>query len=299
MTTPRLAGLAPILHTPFHDDGSIDVDSFAAQVDFCIASGCDVLVFPSMASEFYTLTDEERMELAEVAISRAGDTPVVIGVTSVIKERAARLAAHAATAGASAVLSMPEFPRTGSLDQTISYFTAVSTAGLPIIFQNPNAGGSSLYGSGQLATLLERVPAIRYIKEEGTPSGQAIGGIVSKLGARLDGVFGGSFGLNQVSDAERGAIGCMPGVGLADRQVEIQHHLDAGDIVAARAKQSEIQPVLDFMRQYPGSSEKLLMHLRGIFATDRVRDPQATALDASATAEFRRLLSEAGIPMSR
>ena len=53
-------GIFTIPTTPFDDKGEIDTESFRRVVDFCIDCGAHGLVYPVNASEFSTLTDEER-----------------------------------------------------------------------------------------------------------------------------------------------------------------------------------------------------------------------------------------------
>jgi len=53
-------GVFTIPVTPFHEDGSIDWDSLRRCVEFCIEAGAHGIVMPVNASEFFTLTDDER-----------------------------------------------------------------------------------------------------------------------------------------------------------------------------------------------------------------------------------------------
>jgi len=63
-------GIFTIPSTPFREDGEIDVPSFRAVVDFCVACGAHGLVFPVNASEFTSLSDVERFALSEVLVEQ-------------------------------------------------------------------------------------------------------------------------------------------------------------------------------------------------------------------------------------
>ena len=58
-----LAGVFPIVATPFRADRSPDVGDLARVVDFIVSAGADGLVFPGVASEFETLAADERRTL--------------------------------------------------------------------------------------------------------------------------------------------------------------------------------------------------------------------------------------------
>ena len=76
-------GMFPIMQTPYHEDGEIDLEVIRKEVNFIVASGAKGMAWPQLASEFYVLSDEERMTVAEVIVSEAdGRLPVIIGVQS-------------------------------------------------------------------------------------------------------------------------------------------------------------------------------------------------------------------------
>jgi len=47
------------------DTGALDLESLQREVEFCIAAGAHGLVAPVNASEFWTLSDQERCTVAE------------------------------------------------------------------------------------------------------------------------------------------------------------------------------------------------------------------------------------------
>ena len=77
----RLMGIIPPMTTPFSDDGSIDTESFRAEVRFLIETGVHGLAVGGSTGEGQTLTDEETAALTEIAVREAeGRVPVVAGI---------------------------------------------------------------------------------------------------------------------------------------------------------------------------------------------------------------------------
>jgi 4-hydroxy-tetrahydrodipicolinate synthase len=66
-----LYGTVPIIPTPFHEDETIDEDSLRSLIDFAVASGIKAVCLPAYASEFYKLTDEERLFVVRIAVQHS------------------------------------------------------------------------------------------------------------------------------------------------------------------------------------------------------------------------------------
>src|ERR1022692_877015 len=65
----RIDGVVPIIPTPFQNDETIDSAAFAPLVDFAVAGRCSAICLPAYASEFYKLSDEERLEVVRHAVT--------------------------------------------------------------------------------------------------------------------------------------------------------------------------------------------------------------------------------------
>ena len=68
-----LAGVFPVLATPFHGDGAPDEAGLAAIARYVIGAGADGVVFPGVASEYETLTPDERARLSDLVAFEARD----------------------------------------------------------------------------------------------------------------------------------------------------------------------------------------------------------------------------------
>ena len=77
----------PVMLTPFTQDNRIDWNAYDCLIDWYCASGVSGLFSVCLSSEFYQLTKEERLVLAQAAVRRvAGRIPVVAAAASDVFE---------------------------------------------------------------------------------------------------------------------------------------------------------------------------------------------------------------------
>jgi 4-hydroxy-tetrahydrodipicolinate synthase len=67
--------------TPFHADGSVDVDAFKRLANHLVDNGSDGLVVAGTTGEAPTLTDPEKLELFTAALEAVGDRATVVANT--------------------------------------------------------------------------------------------------------------------------------------------------------------------------------------------------------------------------
>lgn len=275
-----LAGIFQILHTPFTDAGDIDYASFDTQIDYCIKAGVHGLVLPAMASEFFTLSDAERIEVVEFAArSIAGRVPMVVGVQAITTAIALRFAEHAAKHDASALMAMPPYLRKATKPDVEAYYGQIAQVGLPVIIQNAPAPVGTPLSPSELAKLLTDEPDILYVKEETPPILQRITQVIQATGDYCKGVFGGANGLYLVDELQRGACGNMPAGGVVDIQVKIYELYKAGRITEAEELNFTLLPLLTYASMYGVSFHKYILWRRGVLRYPAARDPQRTPLN--------------------
>jgi len=185
--TDRLAGILPVLQTALADDGDFDLPSMERQLEFCIRAGADGLVFPVLGSEFMFLSDKARRDLVAFVVKHgAGRIPIIAGVAGASAAIAVEQAAHAAHAGANAVIAMPPYVAVATPDQIFAYFKRIAEAAqIPgFIKHEPLGPGMNI---AFLKRLLAEVEHINYIKEEMEPSAHHISELVE---ARIPGCWG-------------------------------------------------------------------------------------------------------------
>ena len=131
---PRFAGSCTALVTPFKN-GAVDADSFCKLVDFQIDNGTAGLVPVGTTGESPTLSHEEHDLVVELCIQQAaGRVPVIAGAGSNSTAEAVRLAEHAATAGADAVLIVSPYYNKPTQAGLYAHFAAVAAAvDVPVI----------------------------------------------------------------------------------------------------------------------------------------------------------------------
>ena len=131
---PRFAGSCTALVTPFKN-GAVDADSFCKLVDFQIDNGTAGLVPVGTTGESPTLSHEEHDLVVELCIKQAaGRVPVIAGAGSNSTAEAVRLAEHAATAGADAVLIVSPYYNKPTQAGLYAHFAAVAVAvDVPVI----------------------------------------------------------------------------------------------------------------------------------------------------------------------
>ncbi len=96
--------LVPLV-TPFHDDGSLGLDSIPALVEFVLAGGVTGLVAAGTTGEGYALDlGERRAVLEAILAASAGRVPVLLGVGGTATREALAHARLAADAGADGLM---------------------------------------------------------------------------------------------------------------------------------------------------------------------------------------------------
>ncbi len=81
----------------------------------------------------------------------------------------------------------------------------------------------------QLATLVDEVPQIEYIKEERPPGPKHIAEVHELLGDKVKTIFGGFGGKFLPEELSRGANGAMPACEIADLLAKVMERWWAGD----------------------------------------------------------------------
>ncbi len=289
----RIEGIVPVLPTPFTADGDIDRAGMRSVIDYVLRAGAHGVAFPAMASEFYSLTDRERVELSELVVHEVGGAVPVVGTaTSQSPQAALELARAVAAAGVDAIMVMPPYVVRDGLAGVTRLFAQMSSAvNLPLILQNAPPPLGSAYGPDVIKKLLDEVPQIRYVKEETTPGGQRISKLLADPPVALEGVFGGAGGRYIMDELNRGAIGAMPACEITELHVRIWDSYRGGDVDGARRLYNRSLPLLTFQAVFRMDMTKEVLKRRGIIGSAHVR-VGAVPLDEQDQRELGVLLAE-------
>jgi 4-hydroxy-tetrahydrodipicolinate synthase len=286
-----LAGVFPIVATPFRDDRSPDAGDLVRVVDFIVAASADGVVFPGVASEFETLAPDERHSLVRVVADAVhGRIPLVIGVSAANAEIAARYAAQAREVGAVAVMAVAPPPMRDDADAQVDYYRRIAAERLPIILQNAPPPAGCGFAPERIAAIVAAVPGIAYVKEETLPCGQRITRLRELLPG-LSGVFGGAGGRYITDELARGACGTMPACELTDLHVRQFAAHRAGNAAEVRRLFTRMLPLLNFQAVFRMAMTKEVLRRRGVITATYVR-AAGPSLDAGDLRELDALLDE-------
>ncbi len=287
-------GIFAILATPFTASYQLDEASLRREVRFCLEAGVHGLVGPANASEFTTLSDDERHRWIEIVVAEAGGrVPVIAATTSGHALPAAALSRFAQQAGADGIMAMPPHVLHPNAEGYYDYYRALAEAvDIPICVQNYIGPIGTPMSAALLARMCRELPGVQYIKEETPPEPRQIGAVIAAAGDACHGVFGGQGGMYLPDEYRRGACGTMPAAQATDALVAIWGRLEAGDEAGARALHTRLLSLLSFERLHGVAAYKEVLYRRGIFATRASRAPGA-ALDADDRAELDAILADA------
>jgi 4-hydroxy-tetrahydrodipicolinate synthase len=237
-----------------------------------------------LASEFYTLSDDERRRGMMIVANRAANRlPVVMGCGGNSLWHSVDLAKWAEGAGADGVIVMPPaLARPDAAGVRALYEEVARAVDLPIIVQNASPPMGVPVAPQLLAELARDIPNIAYVKEEVIPGPHSIGRLMAAAGDALTGVFGGAAAAYLFDEYQRGACGNMPACEFADVHARLWDLLDGGDEPAARALFAALLPALNRERLLGVRWAKEVLRARGVIDTIvcRVPVPAEDAADA-------------------
>jgi len=270
-------GLYTIPTTPFDENGALDFESLRRCVQFCIECGAHGLVYPVNASEFFTLSDSERIAAIKTVIdTNAHAIPFVAGVSGVSPQHSVELALAAQEAGADALMSAPpKMSLTPTAAGMEEHFRILGEAvEIPVFIQNHDPPMGTVIPLDVTVRLLKEVPTIQYVKEETMPPAQAISAILEKAGETCLGVQGGMGIRYAIDEFNRGACGNMPGCHITDVYVDLWNALEDGDEEKALYIHGRLGSQFLVESAFGGIYKEVLA-MRGVIATAKQRVPAA------------------------
>ncbi len=267
-----LAGFCPIIPTPYTDDNEVDTDSLRRLTHYLIDNGAHGMSPNGGDSEARYLSEDERKRaLDAICEANAGRIIVLAGCSATTTAESARLCQHAQRCGADGVFVMPTEHWSGTLstedvtDESMlrHYETIAEGLDIPIMIH-----ATANMDVQFLRELAERIPTVRYIKEE-TNHGPKLRKYIVELGDRLT-AFGP--GLHYPAELAWGAMGVMPSCCAAYSHPRVFDLWQAGQYDDARATWNRMLPLV-FWRWHtaPGEAGKWFLMHEGVFRTRHTR----------------------------
>lgn len=286
-----------MLETPFTRNGEVDYESFDALIRFQIAAGVRSVMFPGFASEYYKLSDDERLQLTKhllEATRRIDGFTTVISVPDHATHLAIRRAVDAVEAGASAINILPPHQQGPSAAAVAAHITAIAAAvaPVPVIVQYAPAQTGTALDAVSIGRIAENAANIAQVKVESTPPGT----LITALAGQKPGLSSlvGYGGVQLIDALRRGAVGAQPGSSFPELYLRIWDAWDHKDLGTAIDLHRRMLPYISYWMQGVEiiiAAEKRISQLRGIIATDFCRAP-ARQLDSEENAMIDRFLNE-------
>jgi 2-keto-3-deoxy-L-arabinonate dehydratase len=296
----HFTGIFPIVNTTFHEDGSLDLDSQVRLVRFLLECGAHGLGLFGTASEGYTLSADERLQLLRSIVREVGGrVPVVVSTGHTGTDVAVMLSRQAEAEGADALMVLPPYFLKPDADGIFEYFRAINNGvRIPIMVQDAPLMTQVAMGPALLARMARELEHVRYAKIEAPPTAPKVTDV--KRVAEDDLVlFGGLNGQFLLEELSRGADGTMPGSDLAAVFVRLWSLWQKNQRDEAREEFTRYLPLIRYELQ-PGLGVSVMKHNLyewGVIASTRVRHPTRTVDDIGRQelASLRRTLDLPGV----
>ncbi len=159
------AGVAIV--TPFHENGEVNYEKFAALIEFQIENGTDAIIVCGTTGEASTLSHEEHLDVIKYCVEKvAGRVPVIAGTGSNCTETAIYLSQEAEKYGVDGLLLVTPYYNKATQNGLYEHFKMIAdSVKVPIILYNvPGRTGCNL-APATIVRLCKDVENIVAVKE--------------------------------------------------------------------------------------------------------------------------------------
>ncbi|SDJ10937.1 dihydrodipicolinate synthase family protein [Aliiruegeria lutimaris] len=277
MTDRPYSGIWPVAPTPFHDDGSLDLDGMKRVLDCMIDQGVDGICILANFSEQFLISDAERETLTRLCLNHvAGRVPVIVTIshyaTPIVVERA-RLARDL---GAAIVMMMPPYHGAllkGTPEQTFEQFRAVGEVGIPIMLQDAPLSGVDL-PVPLLVRMAREIEMMKLFKIECPQAAAKLRALIAEGGDLIEAPFDGEEAITLLADLDAGATGSMTSAMIPDLIGPVIRDFLAGNREAAIAGYARVLPAINHENRQCGfRSAKVAMVEGGVIGSAFCRHP--------------------------
>lgn len=239
----RFLGLIAAPFTPFHADGSINLDAVPAYARLLRENGVTAAFVCGTTGEGLSMTQHERMQVAEAWMKEADDRlRVIVHVGHNCLADAQELTRHAMKIGAAAVGAFaPSFFKPRDCDELVDWCAALADAApeMPFYYYHiPSMTGVNLLVEPFLVRALDRIPSLAGVKYTHEDLAD-FAACVAFADGRYDVLFGRDELLLEGWDRKAvGAVGSTYNY-AAPLYLQILAQLQAGNRVKARLLQDQ------------------------------------------------------------
>ena len=231
---PRFGQVVTAMVTPFHKDGSLNLEGAKRLARWLQDNGNDGLVIAGTTGEAPVLTDDERLSLFK-AVVEAVTIPVIAGTGTNDTAHSIHLTKEATKLGVSGILAVTPYYNRPSQAGIDAHMRAVCGAtNLPVVIYDIPVRTGRKINTATLAKLANEVKNVAGVKDAaGNPAESArLMTMVSKSFELISGDDGLTLPLM--------AVGCTAVIGVATHWSGVDHQemfkkWNAGDTAGARA----------------------------------------------------------------
>ena len=277
-------GVIPILATPFHDDESLDLDSWQRLLEFMVGLGVNGVTILGVLGESNRLNDEERHTLIETAAAVVRKrVPIIVGTSATGTGTVRFLSKMANDLGADAVMITPSKEPVPNEDRILELYQQVAqSVSIPIVLQDHPASTDVHMPAALIARIVRAIPSIVCVKEEAIPTAPKIRQVREALSDRPASILSGLGALYAPFDLEAGSDGFNTGFAFPEMlQVLVEAARDR-DWPLVHHVYARFAPLIVFEQQPGIGIRKELLRRRGLLTSARVRHPGATISAAQA-----------------
>lgn len=300
-----IKGVTAVLVTPFKEDLNVDFAGLRSNVQFLINKGLvygsGLLVPNGSTGECFSLTIEQRKEVAEVVMDEArGKVGVYIGVNHTNIDLVIELSKHAEDIKADGIMLIPPYywcPP--SKEQILAFYKAVADkVNLPIMIYN-NASVTAIDMSVDILSALAEIDNVLSLKEC-TPSIFKFDTVCRAFKDKLAIISGA--GAVEPYGGLMGNIGHVAGLAnvLPEQELKVHRLISDGNFIEAKKFHDTIAPFYNFgqrLNQVRGGGQIIAAFKAGLDMIGQVggfMKLPILPLSAKEKDELRQILINAG-----
>lgn len=275
--THTYQGIWPVAPTPFHPDGTLDLEGMKRVLDCMIDMGVDGICILANFSEQFLISDDERNILTRLCLEHvAGRVPVIVTISHFATQIAVQRAQQAKELGAAIVMMMAPYHGAllkGNAQQTFEQFQAVGDVGIPIMIQDAPLSGVDLPVQ-LLVRMAREIEMVKLFKIECAQAANKIRALIADGGSAIEGPFDGEEGITLLADLDAGATGGMTSAMIPDLIKPVIELHSSGDRTAAMAAYGRVLPAINHEnRQCGWRSSKAAMVEGRVIKSEFCRHP--------------------------
>lgn len=288
------AGVAIV--TPFKDNGEVDYENFAKNIEYQIANGTDAIIVCGTTGEASTLSHEEHLDVIRYCVKCVnGRIPVVAGTGSNCTETAIYLSQEAEKAGVDGLLVVTPYYNKATQKGLYEHFKMVAdSVKIPVILYNipGRTGGVNILPETvvRLCTEVENIVGVK----DATGNISQVAKLMSIADGKVD-LYSGNDDqiVPLLSLGGKGVISVLSNIAPTETH-DICAKFFAGDVEGSRNLQLSAIELIDalFCEVNPIPVKKAL-HLMGMMG-GTLRRPLTVMEDANA-AKLEKAMKEFGI----